>query len=98
VTLARAAQFVKGGFSYRANRELHSPMEIWQRGFSDRRIRDWDDFMIQVDYIYRNAVGRILVESSAEYPHCRAFPGSVKDEEPQWLKPLTNRRARYRHG
>ena len=82
-TLERAVQFIKGGFSFRAKKELGSSMEIWQRGFSDHRIRDWEDFEIHVDYILRNPVGRKLVERAAEYPYCSAFPGSVKDEVPQ---------------
>jgi putative transposase len=87
VTLERAAQFIKGGFSFRAKKELQSGMEIWQRGVSDHRIRDLQDFETHVGYIYRNPVGRKLVESAAEYPYCSAFPGSTKDEAPQWLKP-----------
>jgi REP-associated tyrosine transposase len=87
VTLERAVQFIKGGFSYRAKRELESSMEVWQRGFSDHRIRDAEDFACDVEYIFRNPVGRKLVESAAEYPYCSRFPGSEKDEVPQWLKP-----------
>ncbi len=86
-TIERAAQFIKGGFSFRAKKELGSSMEIWQRGFSDHRIRDWKDFEIHVDYIFRNPVGRNLVESAKDYQYCSAFPGSAKDEIPQWLKP-----------
>ena len=63
-------------------------MEVWQRDFSDHRIRDLQDFEIHVGYIYRNSVGRKLVENASEYPYCSAFPGSAKDEVPQWLKPL----------
>ena len=62
-------------------------MEIWQRGFSDHRIRDLQDFETHVGYIYRNPVGRKLVESAVEYPYCSAFPGGTKDDVPQWLKP-----------
>ncbi len=87
VTLERAIQSIKGGFSFRAKTELGSSMEIWQRGFSDHRIRDCKDFEIHVDYIFRNPVGRNLVESATDYPYCSAFPGRVKDEVPQWLKP-----------
>ncbi len=92
VTLERAVQFVKGGFSFRAKKELHSSMEIWQRGFSDHRVRDWEDYDVHVGYIYRNPVGRKLVERAAEYEYCSAFPGSLKDEVPQWLKPLHKER------
>ena len=88
VTLERTVQFVKGGFSYRAKHELETSMEIWQRGFSDHRIRDAVDYAQHFFCIFRNPVGRKLVESASEYPYCSAFPGSVKDEVPQWLKPL----------
>jgi len=88
VTLERAVQFVKGGFSYRVKKELQSSIEIWQTGFSDHRIRDAEDYRIHVDYVWRNPVGRKLVEGAAEYPYCSAFPGSLKDEVPQWLNPL----------
>jgi putative transposase len=87
VTLERAVQFIKGGFSFRAKKELGSSMEIWQRGFSDHRIRDLVDFNVHVGYIYRNPVGRKLVESASEYPYCSAFLMSLKDDIPQWLKP-----------
>jgi len=87
VTLERAVQFIKGGFSFRAKQELQSSMEIWQSGFSDHRIRDAEDYRVHVEYIYRNPVGRKLVEVAVEYPYCSAFPGSTKDEVPQWLKP-----------
>ena len=89
VTLERAVQFIKGGFSFRAKKELNSAMEIWQPGFSDHRIRDIEDFETHVGYIHRNPAGRKLVENAAEYPYSSAFPGSMKDEVPQWLKPHT---------
>ena len=88
VTLERSAQFVKGGFSFRVTKDLGSSMEIWQRGFSDHRIRDREDLEIHIGYIYQNPVGRRVVEKAADYPYCSAFPGSRKDEVPQWLKPL----------
>ena len=87
VTVERAVQFIKGGFSYRVKKELQSPMEIWQTGFSDHRIRDAEDYRIHVGYIWRNPVGKRLVETAADYPYCSAHPGSLKDEVPQWLKP-----------
>ena len=88
VTLERAVQFIKGGFSLRAKKELDSNMEIWQSGFSDHRIRDAQDYENHVGYIFRNPVGRHLVERAEEYPYCSAFPSSLKDDIPQWLKPL----------
>jgi putative transposase len=87
-TLERAVQLIKGGFSFRAKRELGSSMEIWQRGFSDHRVRNREDYRVHINYIYRNPVGKGLAERAADYPYCSAFSGSEKDEFPQWLKPL----------
>jgi REP element-mobilizing transposase RayT len=43
VKLERVMQFIKGGFSYRAKKELALNMEIWERGYIDHRIRDAND-------------------------------------------------------
>ena len=54
-SLERAVQFLKGGVSYRAKKELHSNMEVWQPGFSDHRIRDAADYANHVEYPYSSA-------------------------------------------
>jgi hypothetical protein len=87
-SLEKAVQLVKGGFSFFAKKEIGSSLEIWQTGFSDHRIRDAEDYSRHVEYIRRNPVGRRLVEFAEEYAYCSSFPGSGKDEIPQWLKPL----------
>ena len=87
MTLERAVQFIKGGFSCKAKKKLGSPMEIWQVGFSDHHVRNETDYSNHVGYIYRNPVERKLVECAEEYPYCSAFPGAKKDDVPQWLKP-----------
>jgi putative transposase len=84
--LERAVQFIKGGFSARAKKEFGSST-IWQTGFSDHRIRDTADYERHVEYIYRNPVGRSLVEQASHVPYCSAFSGRARDEIPQWLKP-----------
>ena len=45
-TLERAMQFIKGGFSFRAKRELGFVHEIWQPSYYDRRVRDANDFRV----------------------------------------------------
>jgi putative transposase len=40
IPLEKALQFIKGGFSYRAKREIHFAFEIWQAGFVNHRIRE----------------------------------------------------------
>src|SRR5215469_12690891 len=37
ISLERAMQFIKGGFSYRLDK--HGP--VWQASFTNHRIRDW---------------------------------------------------------
>ena len=93
IALERAIQFVKGGFSYRAKKELQSNAEIWQRGFSDHRIRGWEDFEKHVQYIHLNPVKRGLCQRPEEYKFSSAYPGWKLDPVPRWLKPPPERVA-----
>jgi putative transposase len=38
--LEKAMQFIKGGFSYRAKKEINFIGEIWQKAYNERRIKD----------------------------------------------------------
>ena len=87
VTLERAVQFIKGGFSYTAKKELGSNAEIWQRGFADHRIRDAGDYEKHLHYIHLNPVKKHLCENSTAYKYSSAFPGWKLDPIPQGLKP-----------
>ncbi len=40
MTIERAMQFFKGGFSYRVRKEHGYWGEVWQRGFSESRVED----------------------------------------------------------
>ena len=79
VTLERAIQLIRGGYSHAFGLEFRS-REIWQRGFTDHRIRNAEDFISHRDYIDQNPVKRGLVEAAAEYRYCSAFPGFKLDE------------------
>jgi putative transposase len=59
---------IKGGFSFRANKELGFRGEIWQRGYSDVRVVDERNFQQHREYIGNNPVKRGLVNSPEEYP------------------------------
>ena len=85
--LERAVQFIKGGFSHRAKVELGSNMEVWQKGFSDHRIRDAADFDLHVRYIHENPVKAGFCEKASEFPHSSASDSFPVDEPPQRLKP-----------
>ena len=87
ISLERALQLVKGGFSFRAKKELGSNAEIWQRGFSDHRIRDDDDYQKHVHYIHLNPVKKHLCIKPGDYRFSSAYPGWKLDPIPQRLKP-----------
>jgi putative transposase len=40
LSIERAVQFIKGGYSFRLKKELGKSYEVWQRGFSETRIYD----------------------------------------------------------
>jgi putative transposase len=88
-SLEKAVQFIKGGFSFRAKKQLEDNGEIWQRGFSDHRIRDMRDYETHKRYIHQNPVKRRLVFEAKAYPYSSAAGTFDLDPVPQWLKPLS---------
>jgi len=86
-SLEKAVQFIKGGFSFRAKKELGTCMEIWQKGFQDHRIRDANDYAIHVTYIHNNPVREGLCERPDQYRYSSAYSGFELDAIPQGLKP-----------
>jgi putative transposase len=88
VTIERAIQLIKGGFSHAFGLEF-GRKEIWQRGFTDHRIRDMGDFRAHRDYIHQNPVKRGMVETAREYRYCSAFPGFNLDERTSAAKAST---------
>jgi putative transposase len=68
LSLERAVQLIKGGFSYR----LKSRFPVWQESFTSHRIRDVADFEQHVEYIHRNPVRAGLILEAAQYPYSSA--------------------------
>jgi putative transposase len=87
-TLERSVQLVKGGYSHAFGVEFGKHKEVWQRGFTDHRIRDREDFEKHQQYIHNNPVARRLVDRAAEYRYCSAYPGFKLDEPPSAAKAL----------
>jgi putative transposase len=83
-------QFIKGGFSFRAGRELDFHGAVWQRGFSEVRVLDEASFCSHVEYIRDNPVRAHLVEFPEQYQFGSAYPGYRLDPPPQGLKPSIN--------
>ena len=86
VSLKKAIQFIKGGFSFRAKKELGFAWLIWQESFTDHRIRNVADYEHHRDYIHQNPVRRNLVKTIGEYPYSSAFPETELDPPPPALK------------
>lgn len=73
MSVEKAMQFIKGGFSYRAKKELGYAGEIWQPGFSEVRILDRKSFLAHRRYIEQNPVKAGLAESPEKYPYGSAY-------------------------
>jgi putative transposase len=86
-SLEKAVQFIKGGFSYRAKKELGADMEVWQKGFQDHRIRDASDYAVHVSYIHNNPVKERFCERPDEFPYSSGHAAFELDAVPQGLKP-----------
>ncbi|MGH9684517.1 MAG: REP-associated tyrosine transposase [Candidatus Acidiferrales bacterium] len=95
--LERAVQFIKGGSAKRIREALDYRFPIWQRGFSDHRIRDAADYEAHARYIQRNPVKKRIVPDPAQYQWSSASGAFRTDEIPQGLKPL-RAIAAVRHG
>ena len=86
ITIERAVQLIKGGYSHAIGTLIGRKSEIWQRGFTDHRIRDTEDFVHHRNYIHQNPVVARLVVTSSEYRYCSAFPGFKLDPWPPAAK------------
>lgn len=93
ITLERGMQLIKGGFSFRAKKELGVQFSVWQPGYFDYRIRDEKDFRERQEYVHQNPVQVHLIERADEFPFSSANPLFELDDIPQRLKPQTLKRA-----
>jgi putative transposase len=73
VSLEKALQFIKGGFSFR----LKSKLDVWMRSFNESQIAGEGKFINCVRYIEENPVRRGLVRSPNAYRFSSATYGSL---------------------
>jgi putative transposase len=88
MTVEEAVQFIKGGFAFRAGRELGFRAPVWQKGFPEIRVNEREAFRKIREYIHTNPLKRFLVMVSADYPYSSAHSGFELDTPPQRLKAL----------
>jgi len=80
VSLEKAMQFIKGGFSFR----FKSKLDVWMRSFNETQILSEDKFRNAVRYIEQNPIRRGLVSQPQAYPYSSATQSSL-DPMPQYL-------------
>ena len=97
LSLERAVQLVKGGSAHTIRKELGLAFPVWQRGFSDHRIRDTADYTAHLRYIDDNPAKRGLVERAMAYMWSSASGQFPMDSVPQAAK-AAFRPQSLRHG
>lgn len=78
MSIEKAMQLIKGGYSYRLRKEEGFVGEIWQRGYSEVRVDDRKSFLAHRDYIYENPVKAGLVDVAEKYPYSSLYLKSKK--------------------
>jgi putative transposase len=82
VSLEKAMQFIKGGFSFR----LRSKMKVWQESFRWEGMKDARDYEAHRDYIQANPVRKNLCERAEDFEHSSAGGSAVVDLAPEHLR------------
>jgi putative transposase len=80
ITLERAMQLVKGGYSHSVGETGKASLEIWQPGFTDYRVRDHSDYLKHREYVHQNPVHAGLCAAPEVYPYSSANPAYELDE------------------
>lgn len=91
LTLERAMQLVKGGFSFEAGKLLSIRTPFWQKSFLDRRVRDAAECEKYRNYIHQNPVAAGLVGKAEDFVYSSTNPNFEMDELPQRLKSAEGR-------
>jgi putative transposase len=85
ISVERAMQFVKGGYSYRLRKV--EKIKVWQESFTNHRIRDFEDYQRHCEYVRMNPVRAGLAREAGAYPFSSASSAFRLDAMPQGLKP-----------
>jgi putative transposase len=78
VSLEKAMQYIKGGFSFR----LKSKLDVWERSYDSRRIIDTHDYTTHQTYIHQNPIRANLASEPSLYPHSSANRNHPPDTSP----------------
>jgi putative transposase len=81
VPLEKAVQLIKGGFSFR----LKSKLDVWDRGYFDRRMPDGGAFHMCKEYIELNPVRARIVFNAEDYAYSSLKRPEMVDPKPEWF-------------
>jgi putative transposase len=81
VSLEKAAQYIKGGFSFL----LGSKLDVWERGYNETQVKTPDQFQAFQSYIEENPARARLVSATADYLHSSSTQRDTVDGCPLWL-------------
>jgi putative transposase len=82
VSLEKAMQFIKGGFSFR----LKSKLDVWSRSFNDSQILTPDKFQAYKNYIEQNPVRAGLTISPEAFAYSTTHRTDITDPPPSHLR------------
>ncbi len=82
VPVEKVMQLIKGGFSFR----LESKLNVWDKGYFDRRIADTTAFEACRQYIEQNPVRARLISMAEDYPYSSLKRPDMLDMTPEWLQ------------
>jgi putative transposase len=82
----KCMQFIKGGFSFRAKKELGFQGDVWHPSFMQHRVEDARDYSGHVVYIHENPVRAGMVARAEDYPFSSAKPAIELDPAPEHLR------------
>ena len=80
ISLERAVQLIKGGFSYRIGKDMSANAKrglVWQESFTNHRIRDEQDYKHHAEYIRMNPVRARLAGTPELYTYSSASCGTA---------------------
>lgn len=69
ISLEKALQYIKGGFSFR----IKSKLDVWMRGFNESQIMTGEKFKSCMGYIHENPVRRGIVATPDAYLYTSAI-------------------------
>jgi putative transposase len=82
VSLEKAMQFIKGGFSFR----LKSKLDVWSRSFNESQILTSERFQAYKSYIEQNPSRAGLAISAPAHAHSSGHRADLTDPPPSHLR------------